>query len=200
MVGVVSRMHYITLKHLYSTMMPNKRNMLLETIACLFLFPHRDVFQGQRLTSEANEHTYGLWRMILREFNMEQLIRIVQKAIVKNDAMFESNFDAFRSNTMKGYPSGLQEFIKNMQNGSSSSGPIDIDLTKPAVDQLWDTVQGILSFGTNLMQPFLKVFGSEVGNGLSPFAVDIETPGFVKERFMFLAYLKNTHSCLVLFS
>ena len=81
--------------------------------------------------------------MILREFNMEQLIRIVQKAIVKNDAMFESNFDAFRSNTMKGYPSGLQEFIKNMRNGSSSSGPIDIDLTKPAVDQLWDTIQGI---------------------------------------------------------
>ena len=97
--------------------------------------------------------------MILCEFNMEQLIRIVQKAIVKIDAMFESNFDAFRSNTMKGYPSGLQEFIKNMQNGSSSSGPIDIDLTKPAVDQLWDTVQGILSFGTNLMQPFLNVFG-----------------------------------------
>jgi hypothetical protein len=82
-------------------MMPNKRNMLLETIACLFLFPRQDVFQGQRLTSEANEHTYGLWRMILREFNMEQLIRIVQKAIIKNDAMFESNFDAFRSNTMQ---------------------------------------------------------------------------------------------------
>ena len=110
--GCFSRIHYTTLKHLYSTMMPNKRNMLLETIACLFLFPCRDVFQGQRLTSEANEHTYGLWRMILCEFNMEQLIRIVQKAIVKNDAMFESNFDAFRSNTMKGYPSGLQESSK----------------------------------------------------------------------------------------
>ena len=67
-----------------------------------------------------------------------------------------------------------------MQNGSSYSGPIDVDLTKPAVDQLWDTVQGILLFGTNLMRPFLKIFGSEVGNGLSPFAVDIETPGCVK--------------------
>ena len=161
-------------------MMPNKCNMLLETIACLFLFPRRDVFQGQRLTSEANEHTYGLWRMILREFNMEQLIRIVQKAVIKNDAMFESNLDAFRSNTrMKGYPSGLQQFIKNMRYGSSSSGPIDIDLTKPAIGQIWETVQGILSFGTNLMQPFLKVFGSEVGNGLSPFAVNIETPRLV---------------------
>ena len=66
-----------------------------------------------------------------------------------------------------------------MRNGSSSSGPIDIDLTEPAIGQIWDTVQGILSFGTNLMQPFLKVFGSEVGNGLSPFAVNIETPRLV---------------------
>ena len=181
-------------------MMPNKRNMLLETVACLFLFTRKDVSQGQRLTSEANEHTFGIWRMILREFNMEQLIRIVQKAIMKNDAMFESNFDALRSNAMKGYPLGLKKFIDNMKNGSNSSGPIDVDLTKPAVHQLWDTVQGILSFGTNLMQLFLKIFGSEVGNGISPFAVDIETPEFVKERFMFLTYLNNTHTYLVLFS
>ena len=158
-------------------MMPNKRNMLLETVACLFLFTRRDVSQGQRLTSEANEHTFGIWRMILREFNMEQLIRIVQKAIIKNEAMFESNFDAFRSNAMKGYPSGLQNLINNMKRGSSTSGPIDVDLTKPAVHQLWNTVKGIISFGTRIMQTYLKLFGSEVGNGLSPFAVDIEMPG-----------------------
>ena len=91
--------------------------------------------------------------------------------------MFESNFDAFRSNVMKGYPSGLQNFINNMKRGSSTSRLIDVDLTKPAVHQLWNTVKGIISFGTRIMQPFLKLFGSEVGNGLSPFAVDIETPG-----------------------
>ena len=75
---------------------------------------------------------------------MEQLLCIIQKAIIKNGAMFESNVDALWSNTMKGYPSGLQEFIKNMQNRSSYSGPIDVDLTKPAVDELWDNLQGIL--------------------------------------------------------
>ncbi len=131
----------------------------------------------QCLTSEANEHTFGIWRMILQEFNMEQLICIVQKAIIKNEALFESNFDAFRSNAMKGYPSGLQNFINNMKRGSSTSETIDVDITKPAVDQLWNTIKGIISFGTRIMQTFLKLFGSEVGNGLSPFAVDIETPG-----------------------
>jgi hypothetical protein len=161
-------------------MMPNKRNMLLETVASLFLFTRKDVSQGQRLTSEANEHTFGIWRMILREFNMEQLIRIVQKACIKNEAIFASNFDVLRSNSMKGYPSGLQSFIDNIKKGSSSSGPIDVDLTKPAVDQLWNSVKGIISFGTRVMKPFLKIFGSEVGNGLSPFAVNIETPRYIK--------------------
>jgi len=85
-----------------------------------------------------------------------------------------------------------------MQNGSSLSGPIDVDLTKPAVDQLWDTVQGILSFGTNLMRPFLNIFGSEVANGLSPFAVDIETPGCVRNINLLLVYEVLIHLFCVL--
>ena len=32
----------IAILFLLSTMIPNKENMLLETIACLFLFPHKD--------------------------------------------------------------------------------------------------------------------------------------------------------------
>ena len=153
--------------------------MLLETVACLFLFTRMDVSQGQRLTSEPNEHTYGIWRMILREFNMEQLVRIVQKAFIKNEAMFESNFDPLRSNGLKGYPAGLRKFVDNMKKGSSTQGPVDVDLSKPAVDQLWSTVKGIISFGNSIMKPFLKLFGSEMGNGLSPFAVDIATAGYV---------------------
>ena len=62
-----------------STILPNKRNMCLETIGDLFLFPCSDVSEGRRLSSEPNEHTHGMRRTILREFNMEQLIRIVQK-------------------------------------------------------------------------------------------------------------------------
>lgn len=119
-----------------STMTPNKRNMLLETVACLSLFTGSDVTQGERLTSELNEHTFGIWHMILREFNMEQLICIVQKAIIKKNAIFESDFDALKSNAMKGYPAGLQSFIHNMKKGSSTGGPIDVDLSKPAVNQL----------------------------------------------------------------
>lgn len=85
------------------------------------------------------------------------------------------------SNTVKGSPSGLQELIKNMQNGFRTSSPVDVDLTKLAVYQLWGNVQGIISFGTSLMRPILKVFGLKVGNDLSLFALDIKRPWFVEE-------------------
>ena len=61
------------------TMLTNKRNMCPENIGSLFLFTCSDVSEGRRLTSDPNEHIYGMRRMILCEFNMEQLIRIVRK-------------------------------------------------------------------------------------------------------------------------
>ena len=92
--------------------------MLLETVACLFSFSHDNVSQGQCLTSEANEHTYGMWHMILHEFNMEQLIQIVQKAKIKNNVIFELGLEAFRSKSRKGYTASMTSFVDNMKNES----------------------------------------------------------------------------------
>ena len=50
--------------------------MYLETIGDLFLFPRSDVSEGRRINFDPNKYTYGMCRMILREFNMEQLIII----------------------------------------------------------------------------------------------------------------------------
>ncbi len=44
------------------------------------------------------------------------------------------------------------------------------------------------------MLPFLKVFGSELGNGLSHFAVDKEAPGYGKNITYFLDVKKLTLS------
>ena len=80
-------------------MLPNKRNMCLETIGDFSLFPRSDVSEGRRLTSDPNEHIYGMWQMILREFNMEQLIRTVQKNNFCMECFFESDLAVSRSNT-----------------------------------------------------------------------------------------------------
>ena len=42
-------------------MLPNRCNTCLETIGDLFLFTRSDVSEGKRLTSEPNEHIYGMW-------------------------------------------------------------------------------------------------------------------------------------------
>jgi hypothetical protein len=68
-----------------NTMMANKRNMLLETVGILFLIARDDVFHPRQNTLECNEHTFGMWTTMSssREFNMDQLICIVQKANIK---------------------------------------------------------------------------------------------------------------------
>jgi hypothetical protein len=54
-----------------STLVANKRNIVLETVGFMFLVTKADVWLHMLLTSESNEHTYGGWRQLLREFNME---------------------------------------------------------------------------------------------------------------------------------
>jgi len=162
-----------------STMLANKRNMLLESIGLLFLFPRSDVLHPRRLTSECNEHTYGFWRMMLREFNVEQIIRIVDRSNIRLEAIFASNLVTARSHTsFKGYQQTFPEFLKTLKQGSAGAtpGPVHVDNDKPAVDQLWDEVKGVIEVVNSWMLPFLKVFGVEEGNGLSPFAVAIEKP------------------------
>ena len=106
----------------------NKRNMCLETIGALFLFPHSDVSEGRRLTSDPNEHIYGMGRMILREFNMEQLIRIFRKNNLRIEYIFESDLAVSRPNTtFKGYQSTLSDFNESLKRGSSTYGTVSRD-------------------------------------------------------------------------
>ena len=46
----------------------------------------------------------------------------------------------------------------------------------PAVTQLWSEFSKIVKTTNDVMLPFLKLFGVEEGNGISPFARTFETP------------------------
>ena len=101
-----------------STMLPNNCNMCLETVGDLLLYPRSDVSEGMCLTSEPNENIYGMWRMILREFNMEQLIRIFQNNNLRLECIFESDIYVSISNrTFKGYQSTLYDFNDILKSG-----------------------------------------------------------------------------------
>ena len=57
-------------------MLLNKTKMLLGTVAKIFLVTQSDVQNLRQVTLETNEHNYGGWRYVLREFNMAQVIVI----------------------------------------------------------------------------------------------------------------------------
>ena len=157
-----------------STMLANKRNMLLETVGTLFLVTRNDVTQLRRCTSECNEHIHGIYRMIRPDFNVSQLIQIHQKTNIKLDAMFDSGLVMSRSSSsFSGYTNTIDDHVKSLRAKHNMCGPITVDLKKPAVDQLWDSVSDIITNGNRMMLPFLKLFGVVEGNGLSPFATDI---------------------------
>eukprot|EP00957_Ditylum_brightwellii_P177655 13531902-Ditylum_brightwellii.AAC.1 len=96
------------------------------------------------------------------------------------NAIFESDLLASRSKSAsKGYKETFSEFVLSLKAASSKlppSGPIDVDTDIPAVTQLWPGLNNVIYTVKNAMKPFLKLFGVEEGNDLSPFAVDINSP------------------------
>ncbi len=151
--------------------------MLLETLSLLFLVTRSDVSQPRRMTSEANEHTYSCWCVIQSDFNLEQLVRIVDKSKIRSDAIYKSGLLTARSNcTLKGYLSTFREYVDNLKSAAATrppGGPVDVDENEQAVDQLWDEVQGVINAVNSWIVPFLKIFGVEEGNGLTPLVTTI---------------------------
>ena len=159
--------------------MSNKIKILLEIISFIFLVPRYYASQTRRIKKEGNKHFYGLWIMILREFNMEKLIWIVQKRIINLQSIFENGLVTCKINSVfKGCQLSLFNFIESAQASNKSGetcGPVHVDLEDPAADQLWDEFHGVMKAPIDWMVPFLKLFEVEEGNGLSPFSTEINT-------------------------
>ena len=61
-----SLLWFISFQKYTSKLIFNKGNMVLETVATIFLVAIKYVKKPRNITSEANEHTYGGWRSVLR--------------------------------------------------------------------------------------------------------------------------------------
>jgi len=82
-------------------MLSNMRNMVLESVAMLFLVIRSDVSQPRRLTSEACEHTFGSVRQLQREFNVEQFNNLVERMQLRVKSIFGSSLIPSRSSMGK---------------------------------------------------------------------------------------------------
>ena len=113
-----------------NTMLTNKRNMLLESVGTIFLVTRSDVHNLRRVTSEANEHTFGGWRSVNREFDIAKLVGIEEKCRNYTNAIFEGGLKTCRSggSEFKGYQETFSEYAENVQKSlsSSSGGAVDV--------------------------------------------------------------------------
>ena len=86
-----------------------------------------------------------MWRHILREFNMEQLISIFGKQGLKMKAVFEIDILTSRSNSVsKVYQEKFPGFVSILKVAASTLspyGPINVDPGIPEVIQIWSTVK-----------------------------------------------------------
>ena len=65
-------------------------------------------------------------------------------------------------------------------------GTIDVELDIPEVIQIFPKVKGTINNVNHFMKPFLKIFGMEYGNGISPFAVDMDDPSDLRKLITYL--------------
>ena len=138
--------------------------MIQDTVATIFLVNHSDVKTPWKVTLEANEHTYGGRRRVLREFNMYHVIGIEDKRLNFVNAVFEGGLKTFQSrNEFRGYQDKFEEYdesaSKTVQN--QSRGPEGDKSANTDVDQFWSETQGMIQMVNTDMKYFLRIFGLE---------------------------------------
>ena len=96
-------------------------------------------------------------------------------------AIFESDILTSRSKPVfKVYQKTFTKFVSSLKTAAltvTTYGTIDVDLAMPSVTHLWSKVKIIIINANYFMKPFLKLFGVEYGNGLSPIDVDMDISG-----------------------
>eukprot|EP00957_Ditylum_brightwellii_P211181 15365858-Ditylum_brightwellii.AAC.1 len=108
--------------------------MFLESVDVIFIVSRSNIYKPRLLTNECNNHTFDGWRSSKRKFNIGQAILIKEKRWVQTKNILESNFKAIQLNVLRAhsYPS------------SKNIGPVEVDLVKTAVEQLWEEAKDVI--------------------------------------------------------
>ena len=85
-------------------------------------------------------HIHDNWRQILHEFNVEQLIDLVNKVSIHTEIIFRAGLSVLRGKSSGG---GYLQDMTSCGGISTMCGPVHINLECSAVDQLWSVVEGV---------------------------------------------------------
>ena len=88
----------------------------------IFLVTRKDVKSPRRLISESNEHTYGVWRSVNREFNIAQAIGIEEERCNYVNSMFGGSLKTcFSRNEFRGYLKQIGEYVESAKKKAENN-------------------------------------------------------------------------------
>ena len=109
------------LTSIYGASLITKRNIVAETIAFMFLVLCSDITKPRHCTSEPCEHTFGMLRIMVREFSCLDFVQLIEKHIRRLTVMYKHLFSPSRY-PKKGYQATFEDFFKYTCDGSVDEG------------------------------------------------------------------------------
>ena len=106
----------------------SKRNVVLESIANIFLVLNKHVTKIRHETSELCEHMFANMRQDRIDFTCSKFIIIVDKQKRRIKLNFKSNLDVTKD-SVTGYQEILQELLHSAMCDEDDTGPCNIDLS-----------------------------------------------------------------------
>ena len=163
-----------------------KRNLISGAIPFVFIVLQAKVTKPGLVTSEPAEHIFGISRMVVREFTTMDFTQILEKVTRRLKIVFCSGFKPSHD-SQKGYGSPFVNFIdlsrdKNHMGTGGASVKIDTE-GPPFIEQMWHSVQNVMTYAKNLVEPLLKMLGT-VKAEMSHFCWNFESLADLKDEYL----------------
>ena len=124
----------------------SKRNMVLESIANVFLVLNKSVTKVRHTTSELCEHMFGNMRQERREFTCSEFSNVIDRQNRRIKLNFRSGLSVTKDN-VTGCQETMQEFLQAAICEEDSTGPCVIDTSSktPFSEQQWPQACQVLN-------------------------------------------------------
>lgn len=98
-----------------------KRNIMSETVAFMFLVLRSDIAKPRHCTSEPAEHTFGMLRLMVREFGTLEFAQMIEKQILRVKLAYKHGFRPSKEKG-KGYQASYEDYFDYTYDSSVDEG------------------------------------------------------------------------------
>jgi hypothetical protein len=92
-----------------------------ETVAFMFLVLRSDIAKPRHCTSEPAEHTFGMLRLMVREFGTLEFAQMIEKQILRVKLAYKHGFRPSKEKG-KGYQASYEDYFDYTYDSSVDEG------------------------------------------------------------------------------